>query len=682
MTDQTTEFLRKTMAAIVEVAPPPPDLPAVPIGRPERRWSPVLVVAGAFAVTLLALGSVMLYLSGDPDPGEQVAAPDSAPMAPARQADVMIFMTDTPDDDSLIQFANQVLGWEHVIFAETWDQTRTLAEFNELFADQPEILEIVAEDPSGLPVSVRVWTDSPAAAPAIVARAEGLGFTAASVFNYSPGSTEPVAVVVTTSAPIWPSPTEADRAALEAAALYLGRVDSQVRLIRWLVTDVNDRWESRQITSDDAIQNLTYLTTEGFSDAWAVPPQDLMTVLPAEVSAHLRGVGASLHLEGTVEDVLEGFQAPDDGTIRRAAMGRFEDASVSLLTWTDTLQSDIRAALDSLGRPGGTPTGGGSHLMLEADGWEVVDAWESADASGGQLTMGNSAGATLIIWTGTTAEDQADIRDMTPAGGQSPGDEIVDERVAGPVWVLGSEALVYSPEPMTHFLSWEDPEMGLVVMSFRGSTLLDLTRLLEGLRPVDDAEWQTMIAQHPSTGPVTVTTLSPGTPSELVIEGIRVPYTFEETQAYGEFGPVLWGLVTTIGGVEGIPHGPGYEWVTWGPLWGGSLPGPNPYDVYGVTNLLAVDVDAIAAVIPQGQIIVLREVRWSLDELEDFKSVLNDGAPDNGVCSTGFDGTANRIRLVATADLDLGGVPLDAVAVETVDECPVFNNEAPVIPGG
>jgi hypothetical protein len=185
-----------------------------------------------------------------------------------------------------------------------------------------------------------------------------------------------------------------------------------------------------------------------------------------------------------------------------------------------------------------------------------------------------------------------------------------------------------------------------------------------------------LIAYVASTDSILILIYTPETDEavkEVLIHGTRAPYTFEETQAFGEFGPLLWGLVTTLNGAAEIAHGPTYDWVDWGPPWAGHQPDSGPHDVYGVTDLSAVDVDAIAEVVPIGTTIVLRQVAWSLDELEEFKEWLNAGAPDNGVCSTGFGLIPNRVSVVALASsLDLGDVPPGAVALETVDECPVY----------
>ncbi len=176
-------------------------------------------------------------------------------------------------------------------------------------------------------------------------------------------------------------------------------------------------------------------------------------------------------------------------------------------------------------------------------------------------------------------------------------------------------------------------------------------------------------------------TSQPASVVEVRIEGTREPYTQEEARSFGEFDPLVWSLVTTLNGTNDIPHGPHYEWVTWGPLWSGRLPIPGPPDVYGVTSISAIDPEAIAAVVPAGTTLILREVRWSLDELNEFKDRINDAAPQNGVCVTSFGAAVNRIQVVATvAEPDLRGVPLDAVAIEVVDACPPYVPAGGLIP--
>ncbi len=165
---------------------------------------------------------------------------------------------------------------------------------------------------------------------------------------------------------------------------------------------------------------------------------------------------------------------------------------------------------------------------------------------------------------------------------------------------------------------------------------------------------------------------------DVIISGTRGPYSIDEIQRSGEFGPLIWSLVTTLNGSDDIPHGPGYQWVDWGPLWAGRLIDPTfpGADVYGVTDLLAVDPVALAAVVPRVQTVVLVQVDWSLDDLERFADDLQANAPDNGVCATG-NANNDRVHVYATPNLDLGDVPPEAVDVETFEECPGYVDLSP-----
>jgi hypothetical protein len=109
-----------------------------------------------------------------------------------------------------------------------------------------------------------------------------------------------------------------------------------------------------------------------------------------------------------------------------------------------------------------------------------------------------------------------------------------------------------------------------------------------------------------------------------MITGSGKVYTLEESQAFGEFGPLLWNLVTTLNGTARIEHGPGHEWVIWGPMWGGRIDAMTWRDTYGVTDLDAVDPAEVAAAVPVGDVIFLREVRWSLDQLDDYGEQLRE----------------------------------------------------------
>lgn len=121
MTDQETKALRKTMAAIVDVAPDAPDLPAAPaVVSTAQRWTPTLIAATAFVVVLiLGVGTVMLTGLGDGEgvaPGSSgVGAAEFVPLT-AETDVVAIFDAAAIELDPLLLPAtvNQVAGLQGV----------------------------------------------------------------------------------------------------------------------------------------------------------------------------------------------------------------------------------------------------------------------------------------------------------------------------------------------------------------------------------------------------------------------------------------------------------------------------------------------------------------------------------------------------------------------------------------
>jgi hypothetical protein len=160
----------------------------------------------------------------------------------------------------------------------------------------------------------------------------------------------------------------------------------------------------------------------------------------------------------------------------------------------------------------------------------------------------------------------------------------------------------------------------------------------------------------------------------VLIHGTGKVYTLEESQAFGEFGPLLWNLVTTLNGTDRIEHHPGYEWVIWGPMWGGRIYDPGR-ETYGVTDLDAVDPETVAAAVPAGKTIVLREVPWSLDELNELSDRLRDiaGGLDTQECGISWgvrpgeglriDGTADHADQIVS-QWKLQGLPLEVLHFE------------------
>ena len=181
----------------------------------------------------------------------------------------------------------------------------------------------------------------------------------------------------------------------------------------------------------------------------------------------------------------------------------------------------------------------------------------------------------------------------------------------------------------------------------------------------------------------TTTTTAPH--REIVIPGTGRVYTLDESQAFGEFGPLLWNLVTTIHHKDAIAHHPLHEWVIWGPLWGGRLYDPErSHDVYGVTDLDAIDPVEVAGGVPAGTTVILREVPWSLDQMSAWSPALSELFTiqvGQSICdidrSDGFGFTLevaeSRLAYVeglVEALFEDTDVPREAVTLEVSEDCP------------
>jgi hypothetical protein len=181
----------------------------------------------------------------------------------------------------------------------------------------------------------------------------------------------------------------------------------------------------------------------------------------------------------------------------------------------------------------------------------------------------------------------------------------------------------------------------------------------------------------------TTTTTAPH--REMEIRGTGKVYTLEESQAFGEFGPLLWNLVTTIHQKNAIEHHPRYEWVIWGPLWSGHIYDPTrSHDVYGVTDLDAIEAEEVAGAVPAGTTIILREVRWSLDDLNAWSPELGQMVHNQvgqSICAISTHAAFGFTLEVAESRLDYveglvdslvvrTSVPREAVILEVSDACP------------
>ncbi len=69
---------------------------------------------------------------------------------------VIVFLNDDLSLDEVSALQEEIQGWEEVDSVVYFSNADALNEFRELFADQPSLIEVVEEDPSTLPASLRV----------------------------------------------------------------------------------------------------------------------------------------------------------------------------------------------------------------------------------------------------------------------------------------------------------------------------------------------------------------------------------------------------------------------------------------------------------------------------------------------------------------------------------------------
>ena len=125
----------------------------LPGNTPAHLRAVRLVQVGALITVVLSLAALLLIL----DPGSSPLGFVAPPREPEREADLFIwFPSDVESVDAELAVA-EVATWEGVEYASFWGPDRTLQEFSEMVADQPELVAIVAQDPSVLPASVRIW---------------------------------------------------------------------------------------------------------------------------------------------------------------------------------------------------------------------------------------------------------------------------------------------------------------------------------------------------------------------------------------------------------------------------------------------------------------------------------------------------------------------------------------------
>ena len=112
----------------------------LPGNTPAHLRAVRLVQVGALITVVLSLAALLLIL----DPGSSPRGFVAPPREPEREADLFIwFPSDVESVDAELAVA-EVATWEGVEYASFWGPDRTLQEFSEMVADQPELVAIVA----------------------------------------------------------------------------------------------------------------------------------------------------------------------------------------------------------------------------------------------------------------------------------------------------------------------------------------------------------------------------------------------------------------------------------------------------------------------------------------------------------------------------------------------------------
>lgn len=172
--DTEQEKVRAAFYALVMGIGPAPELEELTdrpvrarlISQPRRRGP--MLAAAVFGL-LLGIGLTAFLVS---DGSLDVAG------GPFDRGDVLVFFAPGTPFDTLVDVADELMTWEGVVVASPWTSEDAAAEFAEAFADQPDLVALIQQDPSVLPPSVRVWVD-PGTDVSVMAQRVGEEFTEA-----------------------------------------------------------------------------------------------------------------------------------------------------------------------------------------------------------------------------------------------------------------------------------------------------------------------------------------------------------------------------------------------------------------------------------------------------------------------------------------------------------------------
>src|SRR3990172_9478365 len=102
-------------------------------------------VVAVFVMLTLVFGTIVLRWSIDQDIGRW-----------DDNVRVIAFLSDDVSLEDVDAIQADIQQWEEVEAVVYFSKAEALVEFRELFADQPSLIEVVEEDPSVLPASLRI----------------------------------------------------------------------------------------------------------------------------------------------------------------------------------------------------------------------------------------------------------------------------------------------------------------------------------------------------------------------------------------------------------------------------------------------------------------------------------------------------------------------------------------------
>jgi len=161
---------------------------------------------------------------------------------------------------------------------------------------------------------------------------------------------ESEAGTTTTAAP--PPTTTTTTLPLDVAA-FLVTLDvykTQVEAFLGDIRGINNDWEGRRITQTQTRASFEQVLAQVAE--WEAGVAQATDVPAALAEAHVQLVLEVERLAPAVEDIIAGLEAPDDGTLRRAALADFEDQVDVVL---DAIEN-LRARARQTGSPDGDST--------------------------------------------------------------------------------------------------------------------------------------------------------------------------------------------------------------------------------------------------------------------------------------------------------------------------------------